>query len=203
MPQDGKLPVEEGYQNRVAAPASAATEGREIPSFCGNKAIEGGYHYAKNQYTNHCINYASLSTSCSSHPTRGGWIEIRSSGTTWTPRSGPTLHGVGGLKLMLHAHLLGILGRPTPHGVGGLKWWLRQSHPVGDGSHPTRGGLFWSMFSFHRSSVHMFIWHSPPACVVIESTTLPFHFHNDVSQRIVVYCVVFSFFWLKYEEILL
>jgi hypothetical protein len=30
VPQDGKLPVEEGYQNRVAAPASAATEGRKI-----------------------------------------------------------------------------------------------------------------------------------------------------------------------------
>ena len=102
MPQDGKLPVEEGYQNRVAAPASAATEGREIPSFCGNKAIEGGYHYAINQYTNHCINHASLSTSCSSHPTRGGWIEI----CAWhympsNPQS-PTPRGVGLCGLKLH-----------------------------------------------------------------------------------------------------
>ena len=78
-----------------------------------------------------------------SHPARGGWIEIRTIASAWTSRTGPTPHGVGGLKSLTveqarewaesHparggwieispvSNLDTVILCPTPHGVGGLK----------------------------------------------------------------------------------
>ena len=81
---------------------------------------------------------------CSSHPTRGGWIEIGLIGSKGAGIGSPTPHGVGGLKWVIcffvehdwmshptrggwiemsaNLPMLPIQIGPTPHGVGGLKF---------------------------------------------------------------------------------
>ncbi len=52
-----------------------------------------------------------------SHPSRGGWIEIVCKDNNWVELTGP-----------------------TPHGVGGLKWLSRSMGRIQIQSHPSRGG---------------------------------------------------------------
>ena len=56
-----------------------------------------------------------------SHPSRGGWIEIPLIRIDTRHRVGPTPRGVGGLKFDFHATPAAPC-RPTPRGVGGLKY---------------------------------------------------------------------------------
>ena len=74
-----------------------------------------------------------------SHPTRGGWIEIFCVAHLCVYASGPTPHGVGGLKSRCIC-ILRVRECPTPHGVGGLKFYLQHDIAVALPSHPTRGG---------------------------------------------------------------
>ena len=74
-----------------------------------------------------------------SHPSRGGWIEIQSMALRISSQDGPTPRGVGGLKSK-RLETRAVCRRPTPRGVGGLKS-VDGDHPVlGVRSHPSRGG---------------------------------------------------------------
>ena len=66
-----------------------------------------------------------------SHPTRGGWIEMIPHKMQSGSLRGPTPHGVGGLKCCCRSIRTCFLC-PTPHGVGGLKFRLhrRRNHPL-------------------------------------------------------------------------
>ena len=55
-----------------------------------------------------------LMRDCWSHPTRGGWIEIQRSGMVDKLMRGPTPHGVGGLKWALATHCNNVMAVP-PH----------------------------------------------------------------------------------------
>ena len=57
-----------------------------------------------------------------SHPSRGGWIEIMPVLLLLAADTGPTPHGVGGLKYLLSMPYCTTHFSPTPHGVGGLKY---------------------------------------------------------------------------------
>ena len=53
--------------------------------------------------------------------------------------TGPTPHGVGGLKYKTVTKG-GFTVSPTPHGVGGLKFWFVYLYYKDHQSHPSRGG---------------------------------------------------------------
>ena len=96
-----------------------------------------------------------------SHPSRGAWIEIKTTNRVSSRIRGRTPHGVRGLKSDPHKWMRlagsrtphGVRGlkfhrrhdaiakqRRTPHGVRGLKSWQgRQGHRVLPESHPSRG----------------------------------------------------------------
>ena len=54
--------------------------------------------------------------------------------------TGPTPHGVGGLKYPFFISSIASLTGPTPHGVGGLKSIPYEVYIRNTKSHPTRGG---------------------------------------------------------------
>ena len=75
----------------------------------------------------------------SSHPARGAWIEICSSGSCRYPRRSRTPHGVRGLKFSLEVAIMSAPPRRTPHGVRGLKFPLWTQRLKSLWSHPARG----------------------------------------------------------------
>ena len=74
-----------------------------------------------------------------SHPTRGGWIEMVSTAVKPCCSCCPTPRGVGGLKSEDVNYITIYLG-PTPRGVGGLKSQIDKMIKKQTPSHPTRGG---------------------------------------------------------------
>ena len=54
-------------------------------------------------------------------PTRGGWIEIWTSGISSLSALSPSPHGEGGLKYEAIFQIGNLTDCPSPHGEGGLK----------------------------------------------------------------------------------
>ena len=74
-----------------------------------------------------------------SHPSRGAWIEIPTSGGTHTVSWCRTPHGVRGLKYVQRAVGDGQSGRRTPHGVRGLKYCGQEEAEAREGVAPLTG----------------------------------------------------------------